>query len=94
MIDGERIRVERNPFVNRYEIYTNCFSDKSINELRDNLLKNGVETTVLNLKQGGKIIAISRAKSKIAFYEGVKPFIVSSMQYKLSATPTATYVKP
>jgi hypothetical protein len=89
--NGERVRVDCEPFVNRYEIYVNNFDIESIKNLQSSLLSLGIESKILHLKQGGYSIAISKAESKIKFYEGISPFIIESMKYKINTRPTLSY---
>lgn len=89
--DGNRVSIECEPYVNRYEIYTNAFNDQSIEYLQNNLLSLGIESNKLKLKQGGYSIAISKAESKVKFYEGIKQYIIDAMNYKVSIKPTMGY---
>lgn len=92
--NGTRVRIECPPFVNRYEIYKNAFSDRDYDILRTSLKNLGVETSLLNLRQGGRSLVISRSSSKAAFFDGVSPYIIPSMEYKVSALPALSYIKP
>ncbi len=87
IINGERVRIETEPFVNRYEIDTQAFSERGVQILISNLSSLGVEARA---DKKGRI-CISRAKSKANFYLGVSPHIHSSMQYKISATPSLSF---
>ena len=85
VINGVRVRVEAEPFVNRYEIDTQAFSD--ISALTSNLLTLGVESSV---DKKGRI-CIRRAKDKANFYRGILPHIHGSMEYKVSALPSLSF---
>ena len=89
--NGVRIRKECEPFVNRYEICLGHPSDLQLNALINSLLNLGIESSILNRKDGQRNIAISRADSKIKFYELVRPYIHKSMEYKINTNPTLTY---
>ena len=87
LIDNIRVRKETERFTNRYEICTESFDIHSQNILISNLLKNNVEAYLSSRNR----IVISKSASKVAFYEGVKDFVVPSMDYKISALPSLSY---
>lgn len=87
LINNVRVRKETDKFTNRYEICTESFDNNSQNILVSNLLKNGVDAYISNRNR----IVISKSESKVAFYEGVKDFIVPSMSYKIEALPSLSY---
>lgn len=92
MVDGNRVRTETAPVVNRYEICTGFPSDDELDALMHSLIELGVESSVITRKDGQRNISISRAESKIRFYEGIYPLLHSTMQYKMSASPTFKYL--
>ena len=87
VINGERVRKETEKFTNRYEICTESFDTVSNVLLVNNLLSLGVESKVDNRNR----IVITRSLSKIAFYNGIKDFIVPSMMYKIKPLPSLSY---
>ena len=87
VINGKRTRVETQRAVNFYEICTDGLDNESVQALRDNLLSLGIESRVSKRNR----IIISRANSKILFYEGIKSFIHPSLEYKISTRPTLSY---
>jgi len=87
LINNIRVRKETDKFTNRYEICTESFDNNSQNILVSNLLKNGVEAYISNRNR----IVISKSESKVAFYEGVKDFVVPSMGYKIESLPSLSY---
>ena len=87
LIGGNRVRKESAPFVNRYEICVESFDMNSKVFLVENLNSIGVESKVDNRGR----ITISKASSKAAFYEGVSPYLIDSMKYKMSALPSLSY---
>ena len=91
IVDGTRVRVNCEPFVNRYEICLGYPSDSVLVALQKSLLKFQIESTVLVRKDKQRNLSISRAESKIKFYELIKDFIQPSMQYKINIRPTLKY---
>lgn len=88
----KRIRVECDPFVNRYDICSQGFNRESNLELQTSLLNLGIESSFNKVKGGyGKLLSVSRAKSKTLFYEGIKKYVLNDMKYKLSAKPHLAY---
>ena len=91
IIGGTRIRVDCEPFVNRYEICLGYPSDLLLVALQKSLLKFQIESTVIVRKDKQRNLSISKAESKIKFYELIKDFIHPSMQYKINIRPTLKY---
>lgn len=89
--NGVRVRKECKPFVNRYEICLGYPSNEQLNALIKSLSNLEIDATILSRKDGQRNIAISRAASKIKFYELIKPYIHKSMEYKINISPTLTY---
>ena len=87
ILSGVRTKVDCAPFVNRYEICTEAFDDVSKFYLCNSLLSLGVESAV---DKRGRLV-IRRAESKVTFFTGIAPYVIPSMQYKLSAIPTLSY---
>lgn len=88
---GERVRVEVDPYVNRYEICLGHPSDETLDSLIFSLSCLNVESTVLNRKDGQRNLSISRKDSKIAFYNGVLEHMCPDMLYKTAIRPTLSY---
>ena len=91
IINNKRVRVNCEPFVNRYEICLGFPSEDMLNALINNLLKYNIESWILTRKDGQKNIAISRAQSKINFYNLIKDYVHPSMNYKINIKPTLNY---
>lgn len=92
VINKEKVRVECEPFVNRYCICSQGFNIPSQVELQNSLANLGIESSLYKVRGGyGKQIVISRAKSKVDFHDGILPYVVDSMEYKLSAKPCLSY---
>jgi hypothetical protein len=91
IVDGVRRRVECEPFINRYEIATNCYSLDDISLLQESLKNLGIESSVMMSHKKQNLLCISRAESKVAFYKGISPYVVDSMKYKVAAKPTLGY---
>lgn len=87
LINGIRVRKETEKFTNRYEICTESFSKEDNSLLVKNLSVLGIDSYISNRNR----IIISRAESKILFYEGIKVFIVPSMKYKIESIPSLSY---
>ena len=87
LINNIRIRKETEKFVNRYEICTESFDTTSNNLLMESLKGLGVESYISSRNR----IIISKATSKVNFYEGINSYIVPSMNYKVSSLPTLSY---
>lgn len=93
LIDGIRTRKETSPWVNRYEICLGYPSDDQLSALQISLKNLNIDSSILNRKDGQRNISISKASSKIIFYENIKSFIFNSMQYKIDINPTLSYSK-
>lgn len=88
----KHVRVECDPFVNRYDICSQGFNDTSNSELQKSLTTLGIESSFNKVKGGyGKLLSISRAKSKLLFYKGIEKYVLDDMKYKLSAKPYLAY---
>jgi len=91
---GKRERVECEPFANRYEFCCPHFSDEEMVFAIASLGSLGVEArTGWHRKLGQRLLWISRAQAKIRFWQGVAPFVVASMRYKLVRPTLACHVK-
>ncbi len=93
LINGTRVRKECSPFVNRYEFCLGYPTDDTLQALQVSLNNLNIESSILIRKDGQRNISISKASSKIIFYESIKSFIFNSMQYKLNINPTLSYSK-
>lgn len=89
--NGVRQRVEVEPWVNRYEICLGYPSDDELLSLQYSLSNLGVYSSILKRKDGQRNISISRAESKILFYENIRMNICDSMIYKMNLKPTISY---
>lgn len=87
IVNNKKTRVETIPFVNYYEFCLESFDKDSLEVFVKCLEKIGIESRISKRNR----VIISRAKSKIIFYENIKPFVINSMEYKLSAIPTLSY---
>lgn len=87
IIQGQRFRVDCEPWTNFYEICTDALDNDSIRSLTENLLSLGVESRRSNRNR----IIVSRAASKAIFYEGVREYVHPSMLYKISTKPFQSY---
>lgn len=91
IIDNVRIKTEREPVVNRYEICLGYTSDNELHALIHSLSNLGIYSSILNRNDGQRNISISRAQDKIKFYENMLPRMHPNMLYKLNLPPTFTY---
>ena len=87
LIKGVRTRVETIPFVNMYEFSLESFDEYSIQNFQICLLNLGIESRISKRNR----VIVSRAKSKKIMYEGMKPFIINCMKYKIDAIPSLSY---
>lgn len=88
---GIKHRVEKH-WVNRYTLYTDCFSQEDINVLRDSLLSYGIESTIsYSNKNHYPHVHIYRKESKINFRNLILPYMCPSMMYKLNLSPYITF---
>ena len=87
LINGERVRIECPPFVNRYEIDTQALDYRSLTLLINSLANLGVEASL----DGKGRICVRKAASKAAFFLGVEAFIHPTMRYKVSALPSLSF---
>lgn len=91
-MNGVRYRAETVPFVNRYELSKDNLDENSIKLIQNSLSNLHIHSKIYYRKNNNlPIICITRAESKKIFYEGVKQFIIPSMQYKISAIPSLSY---
>lgn len=90
-INGVRKRIETNKYVNRYEIATHNYTEDDIYVLISFLSEYDIESKIL-YQHGYPILSISKTDSKNRFYEGIKPYVIESMKYKLSAKPSLSYI--
>lgn len=88
--DGQRVRIECVPFVNRYEIATDSFDLHSIEMMQTNLDKLSINSNIMFHNSKPKL-CISRANDKKLFYEGIEKFVIPTMKYKISAKPCLSY---
>lgn len=92
LINKIRQRVDTVPFVNRYELSKDNLDIASIELLCNSLSQLNIQTKIYYRKNNKlPIICITRAESKNNFYKGIKPFIIPSMEYKISAIPSLGY---
>jgi hypothetical protein len=91
VVDSVRIRTQREPVVNRYEICLGYCTDVELSALIYSLSNLGVYGSILNRNDGQRNISISRADAKIKFYENMLPRMHPNMLYKLNLPPTFTY---
>ena len=83
--NNTRTRVEVNPWVNRYSIYTDCFDDNSINNIINSLLSYDINTRIsYSNKNKHPHIHIGNKNSKTNFKQLINNFICDSMNYKLN----------
>lgn len=87
-VNGEKIRIETPPFVNRYEICLGHPSDEELKALQYSLKNLGISSWILTKKDGQRNLAISKKDSKIKFFKNIKHRIHNSMSYKIDVIPT------
>jgi hypothetical protein len=88
---GERVRVECEPFVNRYEIALPTLDVEAHQNILANLQNLNVQASIQRRSDGQLRISISKSCAKIAFFEGVRPYIHETMLYKVEVKPTLSY---
>ena len=91
IVEGVRVRKDCEPFVNRYEICLGYPTNELLKALQNSLLKFNIESSVIVRNDGQRNLSISKAESKIKFYELIKDFVHPSMQYKINIRPTLKY---
>jgi len=84
-INGVYERVDVDPWVNRYTIYTDSFNEKSIYNLQKSLLFYDVESSI-NYSNKNKYphIHIGKKESKTNFKNLIDPYITECMRYKMN----------
>jgi len=81
---GINTRVETNPWVNRYTIYTDCFDDKSIQNIIKSLKYYNIDSRIsYSNKNKYPHIHITNKISKTNFKELICNYICDNMDYKL-----------
>lgn len=88
LIKGVRVRKECTPYINRYSIAKPMLSDNDLNRFVNRLYTLGIDSTISKRRR----IVISRAVSKIKFYEEIIPYMFVTMRYKIDIKPTLSYV--
>jgi len=84
-INGEKTRIDVDPWVNRYTLYTDSFDENSIQNLKSSLKSYGIESAIsYSNKNKYPHIHIRKKESKTLFRNLILPFIHESMMYKLN----------
>lgn len=85
VVNGEKVRVDVSPWVNRYTIYADCFDERSVKNLISSLSYYGVDSGIsYSNKNLYPHIHISKKDSKENFRNLILPYIPKSMMYKIN----------
>lgn len=89
VVDGQRVRVECEPFANRYEFCFPTMSDEEMDAAMESLANLGVESRIgHHRKLGQRLLWITRAEPKRIFHKNISKILCESMGYKMSSAPT------
>jgi len=92
--NGKRVRVECDPFVNRYEFCFPKFTDEEMDAAIRSLANLGIEArTGWHRKLGQRLLWITKSEAKQRFYLGVRDRLIPMMRYKMSAKPAMGYTE-
>jgi hypothetical protein len=87
--NGIRVRVECEPFVNRYEFCFPMFDDREMQDAIDSLSALGVNARIgFHRRLGQRLLWITEVKSKDVFRRGVLPYMCECLKYKTELRPS------